>query len=224
VAAALEQSGEVSLRLLREVVGLGVEAVGALAGSVLVPDADGQHLRFLVAAGPTADRLAEIRVPIHRSIAGYVYSTGQMMALAEVPEDVPNYSREVARLTGTETRTYLALPVQAGGRTLGVSTYINRPGDPPFTPYVPDEVARAQTFAAALGVLLRYHEHTRLATTAAAAGLADVLAEPGLGPRTSAPPAWLRVAELMGEMSPEGQERCAELVELAGRWWKQEPG
>ena len=86
-----------------------------------------------------------------------------MMALAEVPEDMPNYAREVARLTGTETRTYMALPVQAGGRTLGVSTYINRPGDPPFTPYTPDEAARAQVFAAALGVLLRYHEHTRLA-------------------------------------------------------------
>ena len=48
-----------------------------------------------------------------------------------------------------------------GGHSRGVATYVNRPGDPPYTPFQADEIARAQAVAAVEAVVLRHLDQRR---------------------------------------------------------------
>src|SRR5262249_35876917 len=137
----LHQPEEILLKLLEDVIAHALVKVGASGGSVLILDADGQHLRFLVSSGPGADRLANLKVPLEGSIAGYVLSTGQMTAVGDLAEEhPPNFYPEIGRVIGVTTRTYLALPILMGGRPRGVATFVNRPGPPPYRPFQPDEI------------------------------------------------------------------------------------
>src|SRR5262245_58060552 len=98
VAARLTQPGEIVRQLLGDVVRAAVAAVGAAGGSVLVPDEDGQSLRFLVSHGPGAEQLGGLKVPLEGSIVGSVYSTGVMMAVGDLEEEQPaNYYAEVSK-------------------------------------------------------------------------------------------------------------------------------
>jgi hypothetical protein len=227
VAGRLGQPAEVLRQLLGDVVRDAVAAVGAAGGSVLVPDDDGQSLRFLTSYGPGAEQLGSIKVPLEGSIAGSVYSTGVMMAVGDLEEEQPaNYYAEVSKQTGVATRTYLALPILHGGRAHGVATYINRTGPPPFQPFQPEEMTRARDYAVLEGVLLRYLERTwELARFAgydlavAWAMLDPAGADPGLshgGPERPAEP-WARLLRSLEHLSAEDQEFCADLVAFVMR-------
>jgi hypothetical protein len=227
VAARLGQPAEILRQLLGDVVRNAVTAVGAAGGSILVPDDDGQSLRFLVSHGPGADQLGSIKVPLEGSIAGSVYSTGVMMALGDLEEEQPaNYYAEVSRKTGVATRTYLVLPILHGSRARGVATYINRTSPPPFQPFQPDEMTRARDYAVLEGVLLRYLERTW--ELARFAGYDLAVAWAALDPEGADPQAtrtvperpaepWARLLRTLENLSPEDQEFCADLVAFVMR-------
>src|SRR5262249_27193170 len=52
--------------------------------SVLVRDGDQGDLRFLTAIGEVAEMLYGVKVPAGKGIAGFVFSSGQPMAVADV--------------------------------------------------------------------------------------------------------------------------------------------
>jgi signal transduction protein with GAF and PtsI domain len=228
IASHLTKPAEVVMHYLREVLRRGVVAVGAAGGSILVPDDARQHLRFLVSHGPGADKLVNMMVPIDRSIAGYVFSTGHMMALGDLQEEQPpNYYAEVSKQTGVATRTYLVVPILQGGRVRGVATYINRDGSPPFRPFQPDEMERARQYAVLEGAMLRNLERTRHLADFAAYDLSVAWA--ALDPSGPDPmPAsarseggrvepWVRLLQDMERLSEEDQEFCADLVAFVMR-------
>jgi len=76
------------------------------------------------------DKLAEIRVPIGRGIAGTVAATGETINIPDAYAD-PRFNQEVDRRTGYRTRTILCAPVRDGaGEIVGVSQVLNKAGGP----------------------------------------------------------------------------------------------
>ena len=129
--------------------------------SVLIRDGDDGDLRFLIAIGRVADQLLNMRVPSGKGIAGFVFSSGQPMAIADAGEDEAFYA-EVDKETGYSTQTILATPLRHAGQVVGVLEYINRRGTPPFKPFTPEEMDRAAGFADAIGSLVNAYLSAKL--------------------------------------------------------------
>jgi len=129
--------------------------------SVLVRDGDEGDLRFLSAIGKVAEQLINIKVPAGKGIAGFVLSSGQPMAVSNVVEDSTFYA-EVDKATGYSTEMILATPLRHDGEVIGVLEYINRRGEPPYTPFTPDEMDRAARFAEAIASLVHAYESAKL--------------------------------------------------------------
>lgn len=138
---------------LRTLVHEACREVGSLESSILLPAEDSEHLRFFVSVNETLEREAPM-VPIADSLVGYVFQSGQVIAV-DKPRD---YYKGVDQLTGTETREYLAIPLFHEVRPLGVQTFVNRPKEGPAGPFDPEQIQIGQSYAALAAALLRYHE------------------------------------------------------------------
>ena len=129
--------------------------------SVLVRDGDAGDLRFLSAVGKVAEHLKTLKIPAGKGIAGFVFSSGQPMALTDVGEEDTFYA-EVDRQTGYSTQTILATPLRYDGEVIGVLEYVNRIGDPPFESFTSDEMDRVALFAEAIASLVNAYESAKL--------------------------------------------------------------
>lgn len=233
VAGRLQQPAAALQELLQDLVGRAVAAVGAAEGSILVPDAEGRHLRFFVSHSPNADRLARLQVPLQGSIVGYVFSTGHMMALGDLHEEKSaDFYAEIDKQVGVATRTYLVLPLAIHGHARGVATYVNRPGQPPFRPFQHAEMERARTFAAVEAVVLWHWHCAQQLARLAGQDVARVLQrfDPAAADDYQAVPAgteiagdpWTQMLRLLHHFSEHDQTFCAELLSLVARWRDQE--
>ncbi len=129
--------------------------------SVLIRDGDEGDLRFLSAIGKVADQLLNLKVPAGKGIAGFVMSSGQPMAVADVGEEQTFYA-EVDKKTGYSTQTILATPLRHDGEIIGVLEYINRRGEPPFEPFTPADMDKAAVFAEAISSLVSAYESAKM--------------------------------------------------------------
>jgi len=129
--------------------------------SVLVRDGDAGDLRFLSAIGKVAEHLKTLKIPAGKGIAGFVFSSGQPMALNDVGEEDSFYA-EVDRQTGYSTQTILATPLRHEGEVIGVLEYINRVGEPPYESFTSDEMDRVALFAEAIASLVNAYESAKL--------------------------------------------------------------
>lgn len=129
--------------------------------SVLIRDGDAGNLRFLTAIGKVAEHLKDLQIPAGKGIAGFVFSSGQPMALTDVGEDDTFYA-EVDRQTGYSTETILAAPLRHNGEIIGVLEYVNRIGEPPFEPFTSDEMDKVTLFAEAIASLVNAYESAKL--------------------------------------------------------------
>ncbi len=129
--------------------------------SVLVRDGAEGDLRFLIAIGKVADQLLSLKVPAGKGIAGFVLSSGQPMAVADVGEEESFYA-EVDKRTGFSTQTMLATPLRHDGEIIGVLEYVNRRGEPPYKPFSPDEMDKAALYAEAIASLVNAYQSAKL--------------------------------------------------------------
>ncbi len=129
--------------------------------SVLIRDGDGGDLRFLSAIGAVAEQLKNLKVPAGKGVAGFVFSSGQPMALADVGDEDSFYA-EVDRQTGYSTQTILAAPLHYEGEIIGVLEYVNRIGAPPFEPFTSAEMDKVSLFAEAVASLVNAYESAKL--------------------------------------------------------------
>ncbi len=129
--------------------------------SVLIREGDEGDLRFLSAVGKVAEQLVNLRVPAGKGIAGFVFSSGQPMAVADAGEEETFYA-EVDKQTGYSTQTILATPLRYNGEIIGVLEYVNRIGEPPFEAYTPREMDKAALFAEAVASLVIAYESAKL--------------------------------------------------------------
>ena len=93
------------------------------AASVALRDAASGRLVFRAAAGPEGRAVVGLSLAAHEGIAGYVYSTGQALAVADVVAD-PRFGRTTAERTGYVPRSLLAVPLVAG--IPGVMEFLDR--------------------------------------------------------------------------------------------------
>ena len=129
--------------------------------SVLIRDGDEGDLLFLAAIGKVAEHLKTLKIPAGKGIAGFVFSSGQPMALTDVGEEDSFYA-EVDRETGYSTQTILAAPLRQDGEVIGVLEYINRIGEPPYEPFTSDEMDKVALFAEAISSLVNAYESAKL--------------------------------------------------------------
>jgi hypothetical protein len=224
-ATRLAQPVESLRQLLGDIAARAVAAVGAAAGSVLVLDDDGKHLRFLVSTGPGSERLRDLRIPLD-SIAGHAFSTNTMMAFGDLhAEKGADSEEEIALQPGGAVHAYLAIPILHNGRSHGVATYVNRTAPPLARPFQPDEMEKARSYSLLESAILRHLERLRQLDRFGAYDLA--VAWVALDPQGPSPTArpdlrghvepWARVLGQMEQLGQEDQDFCADLVSFVAR-------
>lgn len=143
---------------------IAAQSVGSDEASVLVREGQEGDLKFTFAIGQVADKLIGVQVPAGKGIAGFVFASGQPMAVADVAQEQSFYA-EVDKQTGYTTQTILATPLRAGDEIVGVLEFVNRIGDPPYAPFTPEEMDRAAHFADAIATLVDAQESAGLIET-----------------------------------------------------------
>lgn len=133
------------------------ETVGSADASVLVRDGREGGLRFLLAVSEIEEALLKIRIPPGKGIAGLVFSSGQPMAVNDVSAEGSFWSG-ADEAVGFKTVTLLATPLRSGNETIGVLEFVNRPGEPPYPPFTPEEMDDAARYADAIARLVDSYE------------------------------------------------------------------
>ncbi len=118
-------------RLLQSIVDATVRLFDAEASSIALFERDPDRLEFRVASGPQGAGAIGLSVPPTQGIAGYVYSTGEALALSDVASD-PRFNRGAAERTGYVPRSIAAVPLAEGDRVLGVLQVLDKRSSPTF--------------------------------------------------------------------------------------------
>jgi GAF domain-containing protein len=130
VAGRFEPESE--QRLLQSIVDATVRLFEAEAASIALFESDPDRLEFRVAAGPRGAGAVGMSVAPTHGIAGYVFSTGESLALSDVSTD-PRFDRAAAERTGYVPRSIAAVPLLAGEETVGVLQVLDKHSAPTFT-------------------------------------------------------------------------------------------
>lgn len=129
VAGRLEPAA--SEVVLRSVVEATVTLFDAEAASIALHDPAWDRLVIRVAAGTAGAGAVGLAFASSEGIAGYVFTTGQPLAISDVAAD-PRFDRATAEETGYVPRSILAVPLLDDDGTLGVLEVLDRRGDAGF--------------------------------------------------------------------------------------------
>jgi signal transduction protein with GAF and PtsI domain len=130
VAARFQPTAET--RLLQSIVDATVRLFEAEAASIAIFERNPDRLEFRVAAGPHGAGAVGMSVEPTHGIAGYVYSTGESLALSDVSSD-PRFDRATAERTGYVPRSIAAVPLVSEGATVGVLQVLDKHSAPAFS-------------------------------------------------------------------------------------------
>jgi len=117
--------------VLASIVEATVALFGAEAASIALYDATDDRLVFTVAAGEHGQEVVGLAIGPTQGVAGYVFSTGQPMALADVADDA-RFGRTTAEQTGYVPRSLVAVPLVDDEGTIGVLEVLDKRGDAAF--------------------------------------------------------------------------------------------
>jgi GAF domain-containing protein len=123
VARRLDADAEQAL--LQTIVEATVTLFEAEASSIALFERDPDRLEFRVAAGAQGAGAIGLSVPPSRGIVGFVFSTGQPLALSDVASD-PRFDRAAAERTGYVPRSIAAVPLVDQDQTLGVLQVLDK--------------------------------------------------------------------------------------------------
>jgi GAF domain-containing protein len=117
--------------VLRSVADATVTLFDAEAASIALHDPDTDRLVIRVAAGTAGAGAVGLTMGSSEGIAGYVFTTGQPLAVSDVAAD-PRFDRSAAEGTGYVPRSILAVPLVDDGGTIGVLEVLDRRGEGGF--------------------------------------------------------------------------------------------
>jgi GAF domain-containing protein len=163
--------------LLLAVTDLAVTLLEAQAASIAVHDPATDRLIFRAASGPAAGDIVGMAIDAAAGIAGYAFSTGQPLAVADVAAD-PRFDRAIAEATGYVPSSLLAVPLLDERGTVGVLEALDRQGGT-FTLHDLD-IAAALAGVATRAVRLARHRQN--ATALLTASLTELVASPDAAP------------------------------------------
>jgi GAF domain-containing protein len=130
VARRLDADAEQAL--LQTIVEATVMLFEAEASSIALFERDPDRLEFRVAAGAQGQGAIGLSVPPSKGIVGYVFSTGQPLALSDVLSD-PRFDKATAEKTGYVPRSIAAVPLQDAETTVGVLQVLDKHTSPTFS-------------------------------------------------------------------------------------------
>lgn len=113
--------------LLTAIVATATVVLDAQAASVAVHDPTTDRLVFLASAGPAGGDVVGLGIDPAAGIAGYAFTTGQQLAVADVTTD-PRFDRTIADATGYVPASILATPLTDADGTIGVLEVLDRRG------------------------------------------------------------------------------------------------
>ncbi len=113
--------------VLEGVAATAAAVMDAQAASIALHDPATHRLVFVAAAGPAAGDVVGLAIESTAGIAGYAFSTGQPLAVADVSQD-PRFDRTIAEETGYVPRSLLATPLVDDVGTVGVLEVLDRRG------------------------------------------------------------------------------------------------
>jgi signal transduction histidine kinase len=120
---------------LNEVLDLVVRNAAALldseAGSLLLLDEDSGDLIFRISSGPTGDELVGLKIPSGKGIAGATFANNEPIIVNDTRKDQRWYGN-FDDSSEFVTRSIIAVPLNARGRTIGVLEVINHENDAPY--------------------------------------------------------------------------------------------
>ncbi len=131
VAARLDAAARIAPpmddALLGAIAATAALVLDAQAASIALVDPASDQLVFRAAAGPAAGDVVGLRIDAAAGIAGYAFSTGQPLAVADVSVD-PRFDRSVAEATGYVPASILAAPLADDDGVVGVLEVLDRRG------------------------------------------------------------------------------------------------
>ena len=138
--AAIGRRAEIARRLelggteavLRSIVEAAVLLFEAEAASLALFDAARNLLVFRVAAGAQGQGVVGLEIPPDRGLVGYVFSTGQALAISDVARD-PRFGRAFAEQTQYVPRSIVAAPLVDERGTIGVLEVLDKRTEATFS-------------------------------------------------------------------------------------------
>ncbi len=138
--AAIGRRAELARRLelgsaeavLRSVVDAAVVLFGAEAASIALYEPARNLLVFRVAAGEQGRGVVGLEIAPDRGLVGYVFSSGQALAIADVRAD-PRFGRSFAEQTQYVPRSIVAVPLVDERGTLGVLEVLDKRSEATFS-------------------------------------------------------------------------------------------
>ena len=138
--ATIGRRAEVARRLelgsaeavLRSVVEAAVALFEAEAASIALYEPARNVLVFRVAAGEQGQGVVGLEIPPDRGLVGYVFSSGQALAIADVRAD-PRFGRSFAEQTQYVPRSIVAVPLLDERGALGVLEVLDKRSEASFS-------------------------------------------------------------------------------------------
>ncbi len=131
-ATARRIGGDTETALLQSVVDAAATIFDAEASSIALFEPDPDRLVFRVAGGEQGDGVVGISVAPTHGIVGYVFSTGEPIALTDVGSD-PRFDKGTAEKTGYMPRSIAAVPLIDAGATVGVLQVLDKHSEESFS-------------------------------------------------------------------------------------------
>ena len=137
--------------LLHSIIESAAELTYSESSSILVLDEESNSLKFLAAPWYMMESLKTINVPLDRSVAGWVFSNGQPMAIQHAEKDERIFRLVDKQLTDSTT-SILAVPLVSKGEVIGVMECINKNNNAQYTE---EDVTIVETLAAQAAVAIQ---------------------------------------------------------------------
>jgi GAF domain-containing protein len=222
---AIAQRGSIARRLedgaeravLRSIVEATVALFDAEASSIALFDPTRNQLVFEVAAGEQGQGVIGLAIASDQGIAGYVFTTGQPLALSEVERDA-RFGRGAAEATGYVPRSIVAVPLIDERGSLGVLEVLDKRSSAAFSLR---DIELASVFARQATVAIRASRVERDMATLLQATLASLA-----GPDHAAATATIqRIVELAtADLDGDDEGRLWAIVDRVARLREADPG
>ena len=157
-------------QLLRSIVEATVALFDAEASSIALYDPGAGRLVFQVAAGSQGEGVVGLAIQPDQGIAGYVFTTGQPLALSDVANDA-RFGRAAAEQTGYVPRSVVAVPLLDDEGSIGVLEVLDRRSQAAFDLR---DIELASVFARQAAVAIRASRLERDAAALLTAALTTI--------------------------------------------------
>lgn len=201
--------------VLRSVVDATVALFQAEASSIALYDPAEDRLVFRVAAGEHGQGVVGRSVPSGEGLVGYVYTTGQALALSDVVNDA-RFGRTFAEETNYVPRSIVAVPLLDDEGTIGVLEVLDKRDQSPFTLR---DIEVASVFAAQATVAIRSSRVERETAELLGSVLSGLF---GDGPGSGAIPEL--VATAVAGLAGDDDGRLWALADQVARLRRADPG